>query len=187
MWILMAGRGGGLHPCPAVGDGAMGPLGGSSLDSEVTCPHKSHCFLGTNGCDSCMLLRLLTVKTRHRSCGPCRTHTGLPGHLMSAPLISWMVPPQRQLHPELDPADADGSATVPSSRVRTSICITSSAPAAFTHQTRGRGLSGREVPTLLFCPELLSVSRTLWLSSVGFPAHLMVSSVSLVQPALTFV
>ena len=62
MWILTSGQGGGLRPCQAMGDGAMGPLGGSSLDSEVTCPHKSHCVLGTNGCDSCMLLRLLTVK-----------------------------------------------------------------------------------------------------------------------------
>nr|XP_020737028.1 urocanate hydratase isoform X5 [Odocoileus virginianus texanus] len=56
---------------------------------------------------------LLTVKTRHRSRGSSRAHAGLPGHLTSAPLISSMVPPQRQMHPELDPADAGGSATVP--------------------------------------------------------------------------
>ena len=110
MWILTAGQGGGLRPCQAMGDGAMGPLGGSSLDSEVTCPHKSHCVLGTNGCDSCMLLRLLTC---HRSRGSSRAHAGLPGRLTSAPLISSMVPPQRQMHPELDPADAYGSATGP--------------------------------------------------------------------------
>jgi len=63
-----------LRPCPAVGDGAMGPLGGGSLGSEVTCPLKSHCFLGTNGCDSFMLLRLLMVKTCHGSRGSCRAH-----------------------------------------------------------------------------------------------------------------
>lgn len=80
MWIPRAGLEsgwGGLRPCPAVGDGAMGPLGGGSLASEVTCPLKSHCFLGTDSCASCMLLKLLMVKTRRGSRGSCRAHAVL--------------------------------------------------------------------------------------------------------------